>query len=259
MKTVLSIAGSDPSGGAGIQADIKTISAFGVFAMAAVSALTAQNTLGVQGIFCVPADFLKMQIRSVVCDILPDATKIGLLPSAQSVCAVADCVREFSLKNVVVDTVFASTSGAEFSSSESILLLKKNLLPLSILATPNLGEAEILSNRKIFDKNDIESAAKTIFDECGCAVLVKGGHFSSGADDFLFDGKNARWFLGERIENPNTHGTGCTLSSAICANLALGRGLFESVENAKSYLSSAISARLKLGHGRGPLNHFWNK
>ncbi len=261
MKTALTIAGSDSSGGAGIQADIKTMTANGVYAMSAITALTAQNTTGVSAIMEVSADFLEKQIATTVTDIMPDAVKTGMVSSSALIEVICDCVEKFAFKNFVVDPVMVATSGARLISEDAIETLKKKLLRLALVITPNIPEAEVLCGMKIQSESEMENAAQRIFEEYGCAVLVKGGHFLNDANDFLFSWNAAenraekKWFYGKRIENPNTHGTGCTLSAAICSNLAKGFSLEESVRRAKEYLSLALGAMLDLGNGRGPMNH----
>lgn len=258
MKTALTIAGSDSSGGAGIQADIKTMIANGVYAMSAITALTAQNTTGVSSIMEVSSEFLKEQIKMCVIDIFPDAVKTGMVSNSSLIVTISDCVKEFNLKNLVVDPVMIATSGSKLISDEAIITLKKTLLPLATLITPNIPEAEVLSNVSINSSDDMEKASKIIFDKYGCSVLCKGGHKLNDANDFLFTKDGGVWLYGERILNPNTHGTGCTLSSAIASNLAKGISLFESVKNAKSYISGALRAMLDLGKGSGPMNHGFN-
>jgi len=255
MKTALSIAGSDPSGGAGIQADIKTMMANGVFAMSAITSLTAQNTMGVTGIFEVSEEFLAKQIDAVFCDIVPDAVKTGMLASAGLTQVVADRLSFFKAKNLVVDPVMVSTSGAKLLDDKALFVLTKQLLPLAHLVTPNIPEAQILADMQIKNKEDMQTAAKTIFDKFGCNVLLKGGHNVSDANDLLFDGKDVVWFLGKRIDNKNTHGTGCTLSSAIASNLAKGYEVSLAIKLAKEYISGALGAMLDLGKGSGPLDH----
>ena len=255
MKTALTIAGSDSSGGAGIQADIKTMTANGVYAMSAITALTAQNTTGVQGIFEVPESFLAMQIDSIFTDIRPDAVKIGMVSSAGLIEVIAERLRFYEAENIVVDPVMVATSGAKLLSDNAVDALKTLLLPLAAVLTPNIPEAEVLSGKKILTQDDMEEAARSISEKYGCAVLCKGGHNINDANDLLFDGEEMHWFYGRRIDNPNTHGTGCTLSSAIAANLAKGRDLCSAVEQAKNYISGALSAMLDLGKGSGPMNH----
>lgn len=258
IKTALTIAGSDSSGGAGIQADIKTMTCNGIYAMSAITALTAQNTTGVTKIMEVSPDFLKEQIKDVVEDIFPDAVKTGMVSSSELIKTIAESIKEFNLKNIVVDPVMVATSGAKLISDNAIETLKNELLPLATVITPNIPEAEVLCDSKITSEKDMENAAKSINEKFGCAVLLKGGHNLNDANDFLFDGKIGTWFYGKRINNPNTHGTGCTLSSAIASNLAKGYPLKKSVKNAKDYLSNALNAMLDLGKGSGPLAHNWN-
>ena len=258
MKTALTIAGSDSCGGAGIQADIKTMTCNGIYAMSAITALTAQNTTGVSGISEVTPEFLEQQITAVVTDIKPDAVKTGMIPSSQQIEVIASCIKKYDLKNIVVDPVMVATSGSKLISEEAVETLKRQLFSLAAVVTPNIPEAEILSGMKIESEMDMQVAAEKICFESGCAVLVKGGHSISDANDFLYDGKNGRWFMGKRIENPNTHGTGCTLSSAIAANLAKGDSIAEATCKAKEYLSNALGAMLNLGKGSGPLMHNWN-
>lgn len=258
IKTALTIAGSDSSGGAGIQADIKTMTCNGIYAMSAITALTAQNTTGVTKIMEVSPDFLKEQIKDVVEDIFPDAIKTGMVSSSELIKTIAESIKEFKLKNIVVDPVMVATSGAKLISDNAIETLKNELLPLATVITPNIPEAEVLCGSKITSEKDMENAAKSINEKFGCAVLLKGGHNLNDANDFLFDGKIGTWFYGKRINNPNTHGTGCTLSSAIASNLAKGYALEKSVKNAKDYLSNALNTMLDLGKGSGPLAHNWN-
>lgn len=255
MKTALTIAGSDSSGGAGIQADIKTMLANGVYAMSAITALTAQNTTGVSTIMEVTPEFLQEQIKMIVTDIFPDAVKIGMVASSALIKVIANSIKEYNLQNVVIDPVMVATSGARLITEEAITTLKEELLPLATVITPNIPEAEILSGLSITSKEQMIEAAKIIHSKYGCAVLLKGGHNLNDANDFLLTDSEELWFNGKRIENSNTHGTGCTLSSAIASNLAKGKSLKESVQNAKEYISEALSAMLDLGKGSGPLNH----
>ena len=255
MKTALSIAGSDSSGGAGIQADLKTMTLNGVYAMSAITALTAQNTTGVKGIMESTPDFLAKQIDAVFEDIYPDAVKIGMVSSSELIKTISDRLRSYKAKNIVLDPVMVSTSGSRLISENATETLKHELIPLSSVITPNIPEAEVLSGIRITDEEDMAKAAKLIGDDYGCAVLVKGGHSVSDANDLLYAGKTFKWFMGKRIDNPNTHGTGCTLSSAIAANLAKGFSLEDSVRRAKEYVSGALSDMLDLGQGAGPMNH----
>ena len=255
MKTALTIAGSDCSGGAGIQADIKTMTMNGVYAMSAVTALTAQNTTGVTGIQESSPEFLEMQLDAVFEDIYPDAVKIGMVASGELIRAIADRLRHYDAGNVVIDPVMVSTSGSALMRTDAVNTLVEELLPLATLVTPNIPEAEVLSGRTISTKEDMIEAAKQIGDENHCAVLLKGGHSVNDANDLLYAEGRLTWFQGKRIDNPNTHGTGCTLSSAIASNLAKGFSLEESVERAKSYISEALEAMLDLGKGSGPMQH----
>ncbi len=257
MRKVLSIAGSDCSGGAGIQADIKTICAHNMYAMTAITALTAQNTTGVYGIMEVSPEFLAKQLDCIFQDIYPDAVKIGMVPNSELVCVVSEKLREYQVKNVVVDTVMVSTSGSRLMQQEACKVMKEQLFPLGTVLTPNLFEAEVLSGIEIKSQEDMVLAAAEIGKYTKGAVLVKGGHLTQGADDLLYEKEKEIWYHKEKIDNPNTHGTGCTLSSAIACNLAQGYSLQESVKNAKEYLTGAIQADLDLGKGRGPLNHLY--
>ncbi|MDO4315373.1 MAG: bifunctional hydroxymethylpyrimidine kinase/phosphomethylpyrimidine kinase [Oscillospiraceae bacterium] len=257
MRTALTIAGSDSSGGAGIQADIKTMTANGVYAMSAVTALTAQNTTGVTDILESTPKFLEEQLDAVFTDIFPDAVKIGMVSSAQLIAVIADRLRQYGAKHVVVDPVMVATSGAKLLRDDAVDALTGRLLPLAEVLTPNIPEAEILSGMKIACPADMEAAAKYISETYGCAVLCKGGHDLNDANDLLWRSGAGKWFNGRRIDNPNTHGTGCTLSSAIASNLAKGYDLDDSVERAKGYISGALAAQLDLGAGRGPMNHMF--
>ncbi len=255
MRTALTIAGSDSSGGAGIQADIKTMTANGVFAMSAITALTAQNTTGVAGIMEVSPEFLKEQIDCIFTDIRPDAVKIGMVSSAELITAIAEKLTEYHAGNIVVDPVMVATSGAKLISDDAIDTLKERLLPMADVLTPNIPEAEVLSGMEIRTEEDMIKAAEKISENYHCAVLLKGGHQLNDANDLLYRNGSYRWFYGKRIDNPNTHGTGCTLSSAIASNLAKGFDMDTSVERAKAYISGALGAMLDLGKGSGPMNH----
>ena len=255
MKTALSIAGSDCSGGAGIQADLKTMTMNGVFAMSAITALTAQNTTGVREILEVSPKFLAQQIDAVFEDIRPDAVKIGMVASAGLIETIGERLRFFKARNIVVDPVMVATSGARLIEETAVETLKRELLPIASLVTPNIPEAEILSGVEIKNEQDMEPAARRISDTYHCAVLLKGGHRVNDANDLLYGEGQAHWFLGKRIDNPNTHGTGCTLSSAIASNLAKGYSMEDSVKRAKNYISGALAAMLDLGQGSGPMNH----
>ncbi|MCD7834631.1 MAG: bifunctional hydroxymethylpyrimidine kinase/phosphomethylpyrimidine kinase [Lachnospiraceae bacterium] len=273
MKTVLSIAGSDSSGGAGIQADLKTMTMHGVYGMTAITALTAQNTMGVSAVMEVTPEFLRQQLDAVFQDIRPDAIKIGMVSSPKLAEVIASCLRKYQAKNIVVDPVMAATSGAQLSKNSAIARIREEIFPMAAVITPNIPEAEALSGMHIHTESDMEQTAKYLGDTYGTAVLCKGGHSVSDANDLLYTGKAAAmakravladaavqtgkftWFRGERIDNPNTHGTGCTLSSAIASNLAKEMPLEEAIRLAKGYLTAALRAMLDLGRGSGPLNH----
>ena len=257
MKTALTIAGSDSCGGAGIQADIKTMTANGVYAMCAVTALTAQNTLGVTDILESSPLFLEEQLDAVFTDIFPDAVKIGMVSSAALIHSIAEKLRQYHPSHIVVDPVMVATSGARLLQADAVETLTRELLPLSEVVTPNIPEAEILSGMTIVNAQDMEKAAKAISEKYGCCVLLKGGHKVNDADDLLWKDGRGQWFHGRRIDNPNTHGTGCTLSSAIASNLAKGYELSQAVERAKAYISGAMGAMLDLGKGSGPMNHMF--
>ena len=258
MTTALTIAGSDSSGGAGIQADIKGMTLNGVYAMSAVTALTAQNTTGVRAIQESTPEFLGQQIDAVFEDIRPDAVKVGMVSSSALIRVIAERLRRYDAKNVVVDPVMVSTSGSRLIDEGAEATLREELLPLAALATPNVLEAEVLSGMSIKGPEDMERAARAIGEAHGCAVLCKGGHSVNDANDLLYEAGTFRWFEGRRIDNPNTHGTGCTLSSAIAANLAKGFDLAESVRRAKEYLSGALASMLDLGSGSGPIDHLFD-
>ena len=255
MKTALTIAGSDSSGGAGIQADLKTMIANGVYAMTAITALTAQNTTGVQGIFEVTPEFLEQQIDSVFTDIRPDAVKIGMVSSVELIESIAKKLKQYEAENIVVDPVMVATSGSRLISEDAIGALKELLLPMATVLTPNIPETEVLSGMEVKTANDMIAAAKYISETYHCAVLCKGGHQLNDANDLLYRNGDYKWFNGKRIDNPNTHGTGCTLSSAIASNLAKGYDLDTAVERAKAYISGALAAMLDLGQGSGPMDH----
>lgn len=255
MKKVLTIAGSDCSGGAGIQADLKTMSAHGMYGMSVITALTAQNTTGVYGIQEATPDFVAQQMDCIFTDIVPDAVKIGMVSSAALIDVIADKLEEYHAKNVVVDPVMVSTSGSRLLAEDAAKQLILRFLPLAVVITPNIPEAEVLYGRKIQTVEDMTAAAAEIGKNTGSAVLVKGGHHLNDANDLLYQAGKATWFYGERIENPNTHGTGCTLSSAIACGLAAGLSLEDSVRQAKAYISGALRANLNLGKGSGPMNH----
>ena len=255
MKTALTIAGSDSSGGAGIQADIKTMITNGVYAMSAITALTAQNTTGVSGIFDVTPEFLAAQLDAVFTDIFPDAVKIGMVSSPALSEVISERLRFYQAKHIVVDPVLVATSGSALASGGVPDLMKKLLFPLAAVITPNIPEAEVLAEMEIRSEDDMVEAAKKIHEMYHCAVLCKGGHSLNDANDLLYQDGETTWFHGKRINNPNTHGTGCTLSSAIASNLAKGYSLEESIHRAKEYISGALEAMLDLGKGSGPMDH----
>ena len=257
-KTALTIAGSDSSGGAGIQADIKTMTMNGVYAMSAITALTAQNTTGVRAILESTPEFLKEQIDAVFEDIYPDAVKIGMVSSSELIKVIAERLKFYKAVNIVADPVMVATSGSSLMKREAVKTFVSEILPIATLVTPNIPEAQVLSGIAVENKSDMEKAAKIISDNFGCAVLLKGGHSVSDADDLLYHNGEIEWFHGRRIDNPNTHGTGCTLSSAIASNLAKGFSLSNSVKRAKEYISDILSAQLDLGKGSGPMKHNFN-
>lgn len=257
MKTVLTIAGSDCSGGAGIQADIKTITAHNLYAMSAITALTAQNTMGVTGVSDVSPEFLKMQLDAIFEDIYPDAVKIGMVSNIEIIDTIVERLTYHNAKNIVVDPVMVATSGSKLLKKEAVEAVKKKLIPLADIITPNISEAEVLSGIKIKTSKDMEISAQIISKMLGGAVLVKGGHIGESANDLILYQDSFYWIDGKRIDTDNTHGTGCTLSSAIACNLAQGFSIQESVSNAKKYITGALSFGLNLGNGSGPLNHMY--
>lgn len=293
MKTALTIAGSDCSGGAGIQADLKTMTAYGVYGMSVITALTAQNTLGVTQNNLINTDVVSAQLMSVLSDITPNAIKIGMLGNGQIATAVAEILQDFfspstqspsslqahenAISNssipshantipIVIDPILVSTSGKTLLDEDGIRVLTEQLFPMATLITPNIPESEYLCNRifnalpkpcAITNADDMIKAAQIMYRHYGCAILLKGGHATGNADDLLYDG-TVHWFHASRINCTNTHGTGCTLSSAIASALCLGKTLPDAVHSAKEYVRGAMSTGLDLGHGNGPLNHCWN-
>ena len=257
LKAVLTIAGSDSSGGAGIQADLKTFLANGVYGMSAITAITAQNTLGVTAVMDVSSDILAAQLDAVFEDIPPDAVKIGMVSSVALIEVIGDRLKKYKPPHIVLDPVMVSTSGSKLIKDDAIDALTK-LFPLAEVITPNVYELAVLTDQQFDDiksKNDMESSARSLFDKYGCAVLAKGGHFHSVATDLLCNADGFQWFYGEHVITKNTHGTGCTLSSAIASDLAKGKNLTEAIERSKKYLTGALSSRLAIGHGNGPLDH----
>ena len=255
MRTALTIAGTDPSGGAGIQADLKTMTAHRVYAMSVITAVVAQNTTGVTGIAEMTPEFLAEQLDDVFTDIFPDAVKIGMVSSSALIEVIAAKLKEYHAKNIVVDPVMVATAGSKLISDDAVATLKEKLIPLADLITPNIPEMEVLSGMEIKTPEDMERSAKMVGDRYGCAVLLKGGHQLNDANDLLYRAGEVKWFYGKRIHTTNTHGTGCTLSSAIASNLAKGYSLDDAVRKAKAYLSAALADMLDLGKGSGPMNH----
>lgn len=255
MKTALTIAGSDSCGGAGIQADIKTMIANGVYAMSAITALTAQNTTGVEAIMNVSPEFLGQELDCIFTDIYPDAVKIGMVSDKALIRMIAAKLTQYEAGNIVVDPVMVATSGAKLISDDAVEVLKTELFPLACVLTPNIPEAEVLTGRTITNADEMIEAAKQISETYHCATLCKGGHTINDANDLLYHNGSYCWFEGKRIQNPNTHGTGCTLSSAIASNLAKGYDLETAVSRAKQYISGALAAMLDLGKGSGPMDH----
>ena len=258
MKTVLSIAGSDCSGGAGIQADIMTMTMNGVYAMSVITSLTAQNTMGVKAIQDSTPDFLEKQLDAVFEDIFPDAVKIGMISSTELINVIADRLVYHKAKNIVIDPVMVASSGSSLMKENAVHPLIEKLFSIATLVTPNIPEEEKISGEKIENKDDMLRVAKQIYEKYQCAVLLKGGHSRDNADDLLYDNGKIIWFKSKRINNPNNHGTGCTLSSAIASNLAKGFTLAESVQRAKDYVLCALSSMLDLGNGHGPMQHNFN-
>lgn len=255
MYKVLTIAGSDPSGGAGIQGDLKTMAAHGVYGMSAITALTAQNTLGVQDILESTPAFLEKQLDCIFTDIFPQAVKIGMVANTGLIEVIAAKLQEYAAVNIVLDPVMVATSGSSLMESSASQALKEVLMPVANIITPNLSEAQALSGLTIHTAADMEQAAAIIGRYYSGYILVKGGHSPDNADDLLYYQGETHWLRGRRIDNPNTHGTGCTLSSAIACELAAGRNMLDAVAEGKKYINAALQANLNLGQGRGPLNH----
>lgn len=257
MKTALTVAGSDSGGGAGIQADLKSFAALGVHGTSVITALTAQNTLGVTAIYDLPPSFIEAQFDAVATDIGVDAMKTGMLFSVEIIDAVCRKIKEYGIADVVVDPVMVATSGDLLLRSEAVDAIKNSLLPLAAVVTPNRREAEVLSGLQIHDEGEIKEAARKIYELGPRYVLVKGGHASGDAIDWLFDGEEYTPFWAPRVETTNTHGTGCTLSAAIAALLAHGQAVPEAVAGAKQYITAAIQHAYPLGKGHGPVNHLF--
>ncbi len=259
MKKLLSIAGSDCSGGAGIQADLKTFAAYKTYGMTVITSLTSQNTMGVSDVADMTPEFVGKQLDAIFDDIYPDAIKIGMVSNEGIINIIAEKLKEYKAKNIVIDPVMVSTSGGILMNAEAKNSLIEKLLPLADIITPNMKEAAVLSNMEVNNKNDMEKAAEIISQTIDGAILITGGHLPDSADDLLYINKKVKWINGDKVKNPNTHGTGCTLSSAIAANLGKGMTLEKSFIEAKEYLTGAIKDNLNLGKGRGPLNHFYKQ
>ncbi len=256
MRKVLTIAGSDSSGGAGIQADIKTITAHGMYAMSAITALTAQNTTGVYGVLEASPEFVGQQLDCIFQDIVPDAVKIGMVSNPEIIQVIAQKLKEYDAKHIVVDPVMVATSGSKLCVDGAVQALVELLFPLAEVITPNIPEAQALTGfGPIVEAQQLRRAAELLAPKVGGSVLVKGGHLTEEACDLLWMNGQAIWYPAQRVENPNNHGSGCTLSSAIACNLADGFCLEAAVRNAKRYITDALKAGLDLGHGSGPLNH----
>lgn len=258
MKKVLTIAGSDPSGGAGIQADLKTMTGHKMYGMSVITALTAQNTAGVYGVFEASPEFVAQQMDAVFTDIYPDAVKIGMVSNKEIISVIADKLIEYKAEKIVLDPVMVSTSGGRLFKDDSIETLINKLMPLALVITPNIQEAEVLCGFKIESKEDMQRAAVKISENYSGNILIKGGHLTYCSDDLLYADGDFMWYDQERIDNPNTHGTGCTLSSAIACSLADGCDVETSILNAKKYITGALRSNLNLGKGSGPLNHCWS-
>ena len=255
MKTVLTIAGSDSSGGAGIQADLKTMTCLGVFGMSVITALTAQNTTGVTGVLEATPEFVMEQMDCVFQDIRPDAVKIGMVSNPGIIRAIAAKLREYRAEHIVVDPVMVATSGSALTQDDALTALREELFPLAQAITPNLPEGERLWGHPIESEEDMLAAAAAIGATLPGAVILKGGHLTDRADDLLWQEGQAQWFRSPRVDNPNNHGSGCTLSSAIAVFLALGHPLPEAFRRAKAYITACMEAGLNLGAGSGPLQH----
>lgn len=256
MKTALTIAGSDSGGGAGIQADLKAFSALGVFGMSVITAITAQNTMEVRGVQNVELKMIQAQIEAVFDDIKVGAVKIGMLSSSDVVEVVANSLKGYQPNDIVLDPVMISKGGHHLLQEEAILALKKTMIPLATMITPNIPEAEVLTGKTIATNQEMKEACLSIHALGAKTVLLKGGHLAGDANDLFYDGVNFHWFPEKRIETKNTHGTGCTLASAITANLAKGHTLIEAVRLAKQYITMAIKHSLTIGNGHGPVHHF---
>jgi len=258
MKKILTIAGSDCSGGAGIQADLKTITCHKMYGMSVITALTAQNTLGVYGVSESSPEFVCMQLDAIFADIFPDAIKIGMVSNKHIIKEIADKLKEYNAKNIILDPVMVATSGSNLLNDDAIEMLITKLMPLATLITPNIPEAECLCEYEINSKDSMEKAAVKISKIFHGHILIKGGHLKDCSDDLLYSEGKFIWYKQTKLSNPNTHGTGCTLSSAIACNIAKGLNVEESILYAKHYVTGALSTDLNLGKGNGPLNHCFN-
>ena len=258
MKKILTIAGSDSCGGAGIQADLKTFSAHGTYGMSVITAITAQNTEGVFAVEDVSPDIIKKQIEVLFDDICIDAIKIGMVSKVETINIIADTLKKYNVKNLVIDPVMVSKSGFHLLQPEAKQALIENLLPLATIVTPNLPEAEVITDLKVSSIKDMENVAIKIYEMGPKCVLVKGGHLEGDAVDILYDGTDFRYYVSPRIDTIHTHGTGCTLSSAIASNLSKGYSIDKAVEKSKRYITNAIKQSFSIGKGVGPVHHFYN-
>ena len=255
MKKVLTIAGSDCSGGAGIQADIKTIIMHKMYAMSAITSMTAQNTMGVFSVVESSPEFLSAQLDAIFTDIFPDSIKIGMVPNENIINVILEKIKKYNAKNIVVDPVMVSTSGFKLISDNAIDYIKDYLLPIAKIITPNIYEAEIMCGFSIKNENDMINASKKISNKFDGAILIKGGHLKDSSDDLLYQNGKTTWFRSKKVNNPNTHGTGCTLSSSIACNLADNYSIEESVNRSKIYITNCLKSMLNIGKGSGPINH----
>ncbi|AFM41320.1 phosphomethylpyrimidine kinase [Desulfosporosinus acidiphilus SJ4] len=258
MKKALTIAGSDSSGGAGIQADLKTFSAHGIFGMSVITAVTAQNTQGVFAVQDISREVIAAQIKAIFEDIEVDGLKVGMVSQISTIEIIAELLKVYAPKNIVIDPVMVSKSGYHLLNPQAELTLIRELLPLATVVTPNIPEAEVMTKMTIQNLTQMESAAKYIYQMGAKNVLLKGGHLENDSTDILYDGRNFKYYTSQRVKTKNTHGTGCTLSSAITSNLALGYPLSEAVSLAKDYIIEAIEHSLDIGKGVGPTHHFYS-
>jgi hydroxymethylpyrimidine/phosphomethylpyrimidine kinase len=257
MNTALTIAGSDSGGGAGIQADLKAFAANGVYGMSVITAVTAQNTIGVRSVHDIPLAIIEDQLHAVFEDIPVDAVKIGMLSSRETVALVGQIMKVYKPLYIVLDPVMVSKGGSPLLQKDAMKALIEKVIPLASVVTPNIPEAEVLAGQIIQGENDMIAASKRIISLGAKTVLLKGGHLQGEPNDLFYDGETFHWIKGTRIQTKNTHGTGCTLSSAIAANLAKGISLFEAIHRGKQYITTAIQNSISLGSGHGPTNHFY--